>query len=228
MSSSSILPGRPITVPITLQRPMTPDQCPVRQPKPCLSYGSLSFIHWRVVATSVAAAGLLVAGLIGTVSWTAGREPSTQESKITHRAAPPPGKILVVQFDPYPEDVERMVPAVPDGSTAPAGNHFRSSKKETPAPPPEKMVFEEPRPAAPSLAAHAFSWPVPQLDRWGSQPALPIREVASSESRRHRENFGTSVEFVSNPLEAARQAIQERKLLFVLHVSGNFEEAKFT
>jgi hypothetical protein len=43
-----------------------------------------------------------------------------------------------------------------------------------------------------------------------------------------RENFGTAVEFARNPREAARLAGQERKLTFVLHVSGNFEEAAFT
>jgi hypothetical protein len=43
-----------------------------------------------------------------------------------------------------------------------------------------------------------------------------------------RQRFGTSVSFARNPLEANRQAADERKLVFVLHVSGNFEEARFT
>jgi hypothetical protein len=42
------------------------------------------------------------------------------------------------------------------------------------------------------------------------------------------ESYGTAVEFLSRPADAARQAVQEDKLLFVLHVSGNFEDAKFT
>jgi hypothetical protein len=40
--------------------------------------------------------------------------------------------------------------------------------------------------------------------------------------------YGTSVHFLSNQAEAARQARADQKLLFVLHVSGNFEEARFT
>lgn len=40
--------------------------------------------------------------------------------------------------------------------------------------------------------------------------------------------YGTSVDFVSTPSEAARQARQEQKLVFVLHVSGHFEDPKFT
>lgn len=42
------------------------------------------------------------------------------------------------------------------------------------------------------------------------------------------ETYGTSVHFLSNPAEAAAQARREKKLLFVLHVSGNFEESCFT
>jgi hypothetical protein len=40
--------------------------------------------------------------------------------------------------------------------------------------------------------------------------------------------YGTSVTFLSSPSEAARQAKQEEKLVFVLHVSGHFEDPKFT
>jgi hypothetical protein len=40
--------------------------------------------------------------------------------------------------------------------------------------------------------------------------------------------FGTQVEFVDTPSEAARRAVKEQKLVFVLHVSGNFEDPRFT
>lgn len=41
-------------------------------------------------------------------------------------------------------------------------------------------------------------------------------------------SFGTSVEFVETPKEAAVQAKKEQKLVFVLHVSGSFEDPRFT
>jgi hypothetical protein len=41
-------------------------------------------------------------------------------------------------------------------------------------------------------------------------------------------SFGTSVEFVDTPSEAATKAKKEEKLVFVLHVSGNFEDPRFT
>jgi hypothetical protein len=40
--------------------------------------------------------------------------------------------------------------------------------------------------------------------------------------------LGTTVEFVDNPQLAARTAAREGKLLYVLHVSGNFEDPQFT
>jgi hypothetical protein len=39
---------------------------------------------------------------------------------------------------------------------------------------------------------------------------------------------GTSIEFVATPSEAAQQAKKEGKLVFVLHVSGHFEDPRFT
>ena len=41
-------------------------------------------------------------------------------------------------------------------------------------------------------------------------------------------SFGTSVEFVDTPKEAATLAKKQEKLVFVLHVSGNFEDPRFT
>jgi hypothetical protein len=41
-------------------------------------------------------------------------------------------------------------------------------------------------------------------------------------------HYGTTVEFVSSPSEAARQAKLDQKLVFVLHVSGLFEDPKLT
>jgi hypothetical protein len=42
------------------------------------------------------------------------------------------------------------------------------------------------------------------------------------------DTFGTSVDFDPNPVRAAKEAARAQKLLMVLHVSGNFEDAAFT
>lgn len=41
-------------------------------------------------------------------------------------------------------------------------------------------------------------------------------------------SHGTTIEFVDTPTDAAKQAKKEEKLVFVLHVSGNFEDPRFT
>jgi hypothetical protein len=40
--------------------------------------------------------------------------------------------------------------------------------------------------------------------------------------------FGTSLHFEATPSQAARKALKEQKLVFVLHVSGIFEDPNLT
>ena len=41
-------------------------------------------------------------------------------------------------------------------------------------------------------------------------------------------DYGTSLHFEKTPKEAAKRAAKEEKLVFVVHVSGIFEETDFT
>ena len=41
-------------------------------------------------------------------------------------------------------------------------------------------------------------------------------------------SHGTTIDFVDTPSEAAKQAKKTGKLVFVLHVSGHFEDPRFT
>ena len=50
-------------------------------------------------------------------------------------------------------------------------------------------------------------------------PAIAAEEAAC---------FGTKVDFVDTPKDAAALAKKQEKLVFVLHVSGNFEDPRFT
>ena len=43
-----------------------------------------------------------------------------------------------------------------------------------------------------------------------------------------KETYGTSIEWMGSRAEASREARKEEKLVFVLHVSGHFEDAAFT
>jgi hypothetical protein len=51
---------------------------------------------------------------------------------------------------------------------------------------------------------------------------------ADSSSEASCGRFGTTVDFVKTPSEAARLATKEQKLVLVLHVSGDFEDPDFT
>ena len=42
------------------------------------------------------------------------------------------------------------------------------------------------------------------------------------------QSYGTSIEWSGSPSEAAAKAKKDEKLVFVLHVSGLFEDPKFT
>jgi hypothetical protein len=60
------------------------------------------------------------------------------------------------------------------------------------------------------------------------QPPAPEIEVESNPQDATCDTYGTSVNFMRSPAAAARKAAKEDKLLFTLHVSGNFEDPKFT
>ncbi len=60
------------------------------------------------------------------------------------------------------------------------------------------------------------------LVAWVGPPARAGEKAESCST------FGTSVDFVSTPSKAAEIAKKEQKLVFVLHVSGKFEDPRFT
>jgi hypothetical protein len=76
-------------------------------------------------------------------------------------------------------------------------------------------VIEKKRAPAPSAPAPA-------------RPTLPASERLLADAPPDFKNYGTQVDFLESPAEAAQVAVREHKLCFVLHLSGNFEDAKFT
>lgn len=54
-----------------------------------------------------------------------------------------------------------------------------------------------------------------------------LENVQDAKSQ-HTACHGTKVEFVETPVEAAKLAKQQKKLVLVLHVSGYFEDPDFT
>ena len=58
--------------------------------------------------------------------------------------------------------------------------------------------------------------------------AVPARAADESCGKCGTQSYGTSVVWSGTPSEAAAKAKTEGKLVFVLHVSGHFEDPKFT
>jgi hypothetical protein len=60
---------------------------------------------------------------------------------------------------------------------------------------------------------------------------LPSGDFAQGKEKAKAEKdscHGTSIYFEDSPSEAARKALKEQKLVLVLHVSGHFEDPRFT
>jgi len=60
------------------------------------------------------------------------------------------------------------------------------------------------------------------------RPVKPVKPIAPEKGGGTCSSHGTQVEFFDTPSEAATVAKKEQKLVFVLHVSGNFEDPRFT
>jgi hypothetical protein len=59
------------------------------------------------------------------------------------------------------------------------------------------------------------------------RPAVEVKP-APAEKKEGGGCHGTTIDFVDTPKEAAEIAKKEEKLVFVLHVSGHFEDPRFT
>jgi hypothetical protein len=59
--------------------------------------------------------------------------------------------------------------------------------------------------------------------------ALPVGAAADESCGKcGKQSYGTTVQWSGSPSEAATKAKADEKLVFVLHVSGHFEDPKFT
>ena len=70
-------------------------------------------------------------------------------------------------------------------------------------------------------------WPIAAVLAAIAASAIGLRPQAALAAECSGD-YGTEVKFVESPAEAAKQAVKEEKLVFVLHVSGNFETPEFT
>ena len=77
--------------------------------------------------------------------------------------------------------------------------------------------------AAALLLAPLLGWTGTGSAAYGAAPPAKPQAAPSCSG-----DYGTNIEFDDTPQEAAKRALKEEKLVFVLHVSGHFEDPKLT
>ena len=85
-----------------------------------------------------------------------------------------------------------------------------------------------PAPASPKTSSDVVDLrkPVALVPPAPVAPAAPVAPLAPPAPK--CETFNTSVDFAVSPAAAEKQAAQDGKLVFLLHVSGDFEDDAFT
>jgi hypothetical protein len=103
---------------------------------------------------------------------------------------------------------------------------------EDPAPP-VAQVPVEPAPVPPDPPAEAPPLPIlvppaeVEIVRPPEAPVL-LPELPPEKPAVCAANLGTNIPFVKDPPEAFKQARKEKKLVFMIHLAGNFEDTQFT
>jgi hypothetical protein len=139
--------------------------------------------------------------------------------------------------------LERPAAGVPRGSAAATRPRQMAAARLAPetaqdaseAPRAEPAALDVPRPRPVGIAAGLRETAVAKPF---DQPEPPERKVAvackdgtcgsSKEGPALRGEYGTSLTFAENRYAAEKEAKDKGKLLFLLNISGNFEESKFT
>jgi hypothetical protein len=133
---------------------------------------------------------------------------------------------LAVAPAPPPESETSPTPASDDPPAAtPVVADSRPERGEAAEPRPETDWAALLGPELEALTTRQESLPPPEKK---AQKPKAVVAAATPPKPAPGGTCGTALDFVGNLDEATARAKQEHKLLFVLHVSGNFEEPGFT
>lgn len=169
-------------------------------------------IHWPVVAATALPCLLFVGIVIALLGRT--EHASGRGSLSAWRSA----EVIVVQNTTSPQGAE----------DAPAEPTTSSPESKPLAAEPEVALRPAPLmlPAKVQVPDREHADPPAQIAR--APAPLAGEPEPADKAGAACQRFGTAVDFVASQMEASRQALVEDKLMFVLHISGNFEEARFT
>ncbi len=163
-------------------------------------------IYWPAVALAAAAGALFVGGVTTGIVLRPARAARTAGIAL---AAPP-------LSDP--------VPLLPEDRIAPTVDPAPTPDPVPPAPSPGADATR----LAPPVADAAPPAPPPVADAAPPPVADATRLAPPPEPAATCQTFNTSVAFAVSPAAAEKQAAQDGKLVFLLHVSGDFADDAFT
>ncbi len=167
-------------------------------PLPVPPRAAPSPLRWPTVVGGAALTGLLLT-LVALTAWVR-----------AHPATAKPNRPAAVQ-PAAPEVARQGLPAPSDIAQLPLVQ--------------EPLAAAQPAPAGPDVEAAVKPGPEAVAAFIAPKNDPP---AAAEPAALDCQKFGTAVDFLSNPADAARQADKAKKLLFVLHISGNFECDRFT
>ena len=122
-----------------------------------------------------------------------------------------------------------LKPTAPNQAETPAAVDPAVLVEEKPAP--VQLVTVEPVPEQapePALVKEPEPEPVVVVVAAPPPPIVQAKKAEAEVCKLPKGTYGTSVSFKPDPVEAAQQALKDKKLFFVITISGNFEESKFT
>jgi hypothetical protein len=181
--------------------------------------GQPNRIHWPVIFASVAVSFALVAGVF---AWIATHP---------HKAASSPDSIRVAIIEP--PTIPRAALALPQApvfSTTPVVHHLASREKVSSNVP--LIEIDSPplsQPATPQTKRQPQRWDQRLAGLGGeNRRDAGLTVLSPMPEQPAGETYGTQVLFLNNQEAAADKARHEHKLMFVMHISGNFEDSCFT
>jgi len=98
----------------------------------------------------------------------------------------------------------------------------RTPYRSNPPASPPATSYASASPAASTIAPAACA------DGLCQKPAAGLSELATGEPLTPDHRYGTALEWVDTPQAAGKEAAQQKKLVFLIQISGNFTRQEFT
>ncbi len=177
-------------------------------PTRSVSEGPATQIDWRIVGLAGVMAGLLVVGSV-LAAWATAPPMGSIKGNMASLSRSPQSAGLAIGAKPL-GDKDRSTNGTDSLASTKAVRDGNDSLTASSVPSQPNAIYPETdnRVTAPA--------PVPGIEAERKSSPEPDCETAPA------------VVFARDPMQGARLAREEHKLMLVLHVSGNFEESKFT